>query len=107
MRRWNFHVVTRSNGAVSFCDLVVSGSFNYILRWKQLPTKEEVVQAIGVATAAVEYQRTEKRYRDALYRHLNAIERGELVDDESGESHWAHVATNARSLCGLHKQEAP
>lgn len=52
-------------------------------------------------------QNGQQRYRDALYRHMNAIERGELVDDESGESHWAHVATNALFLYELHKQEAP
>ena len=40
----------------------------------------------------------EERYRDALYRHLNAIESGEVIDPESGESHWAHVATNALFL---------
>lgn len=49
-------------------------------------------------------QNGQQRYRDALYRHLNAIERGELVDDESGESHWAHVATNALFLYELHKK---
>lgn len=52
-------------------------------------------------------QNGQQRYRDALYRHMNAIERGELADDESGESHWAHVATNALFLYELHKQEAP
>lgn len=49
-------------------------------------------------------QNGQQRYRDALYRHLNAIERGELADDESGESHWAHVATNALFLYELHKK---
>ena len=49
-------------------------------------------------------QNGQQRYRDALYRHMNAIERGELVDDESGESHWAHVATNALFLYELHKK---
>lgn len=50
-------------------------------------------------------QNGQQRYRDALYRHMNAIERGELVDDESGESHWAHVATNALFLYELHKDQ--
>ena len=40
----------------------------------------------------------QERYRDALYRHLNAIEGGEVIDPESGESHWSHVATNALFL---------
>lgn len=38
------------------------------------------------------------RYRDAMYRHLNAIERGETHDPESGLPHWDHVATNV-SFC--------
>lgn len=50
-------------------------------------------------------QNGQQRYRDALYRHMNAIERGEFVDDESGESHWAHVATNALFLYELHKDQ--
>lgn len=40
----------------------------------------------------------EERYRDALYRHLHEIERGEATDPESGESHWSHVTTNAMFL---------
>jgi len=36
-----------------------------------------------------------ERYRDALYRHLNAIERGEYIDPESGLPHWHHVGCNA------------
>lgn len=41
------------------------------------------------------------RYRDALYRHLSAIERGEVLDPESGLPHWSHVATNALFLYEL------
>ena len=44
-----------------------------------------------------------ERYEAALYRHLNKIALGELVDDESGESHWDHVATNALFLSELTK----
>jgi len=36
-----------------------------------------------------------ERYRDALYRHLAAIERGEYLDPESGLPHWHHVGCNA------------
>lgn len=43
-----------------------------------------------------------ERYEDALLRHLSAIHRGEESDPESGESHWAHVATNALFLAELH-----
>jgi len=45
----------------------------------------------------------ESRYRDALYRHLNAIESGELIDPESGLSHWDHICTNALFLSELSK----
>lgn len=41
------------------------------------------------------------RYEDALHRHLDAIRDGETHDVESGESHWAHVATNALFLWEL------
>lgn len=36
----------------------------------------------------------EKRYIDAMYRHLTAIHQGEVNDPESGLSHWAHVMCN-------------
>jgi len=36
-----------------------------------------------------------ERYRDALYRHLAAIEQGEELDPESGLLHWDHVLCNA------------
>lgn len=39
-----------------------------------------------------------RRYLDALHRHLNAFERGEMDDPESGQSHLAHVAANAMFL---------
>ena len=42
-----------------------------------------------------------ERYRDALYRHLNAIERGELVDPESGLPHWDHVMFNVAACSEL------
>lgn len=35
------------------------------------------------------------RYKDALYRHLHAIESGEFFDKESGKPHWHHLACNA------------
>ncbi|QJD54859.1 putative phosphodiesterase [Pseudomonas phage MR6] len=42
-----------------------------------------------------------RRYRAALLRHQNAVSRGELTDDESGLSHWYHIATNALFLAEL------
>ncbi len=36
-----------------------------------------------------------ERYRAALLRHAFAIQRGELVDDESGLPHSAHIMVNA------------
>lgn len=39
-----------------------------------------------------------RRYLDALHRHLNAFERGQWDDPESGRSHLAHVAANAMFL---------
>ena len=40
-------------------------------------------------------ENAETRYMDAALRHLNAYQRGEVVDPESGESHLAHA------VCGL------
>lgn len=50
-------------------------------------------------------ENNKERYRDALYRHLNAIESGELVDPESGLPHWDHVACNALFLSELNKDQ--
>ena len=51
-----------------------------------------------------EVPNAKERYEAALYRHLSYMnELGEMVDPESGESHWAHVATNALFLAELHK----
>lgn len=48
-----------------------------------------------------------RRYKDALYRHLAAIERGEMVDPESGKPHWDHVACNAMFESQMyHEQES-
>lgn len=46
----------------------------------------------------------EERYRDALYRHLHAIESGEEIDPESGLSHWDHLCCNALFLSSLAKR---
>lgn len=40
-------------------------------------------------------ENAETRYLDAAMRHINAYQRGELADPESGESHLAHA------LCSL------
>jgi len=44
-----------------------------------------------------------ERYRDALYRHLAAIEQGEELDPESGLRHWDHVICNALFLSELNR----
>lgn len=45
-----------------------------------------------------------RRYKDALYRHLQKIEEGELIDPESGLPHIDHVACNAMFLSQLSKE---
>ena len=37
----------------------------------------------------------QKRYLDALYRHLEAYRSGELVDEETGLHHMSHIMCNA------------
>lgn len=49
-----------------------------------------------------EVPNAKERYEAALYRHLNKVSQGEALDDESGESHWYHVAANALFLAELH-----
>lgn len=47
-----------------------------------------------------------ERYRDAMLRHMVAYIRDpDGVDEESGLSHLAHLATNVAFLCELQKGE--
>ena len=48
-----------------------------------------------------------KRYKAALLRHLTAIDKGELIDKESGLYHIDQVLTNAMFLSwGFHHSKA-
>lgn len=47
----------------------------------------------------------ELRYKDALYRHLHEVEKGDLYDAESGLLHYDHIATNAMFLSQLKHAE--
>jgi hypothetical protein len=42
-----------------------------------------------------------QRYANALRRHLNAWQLGEIDDDDSGYKHMAHLATCALYLCAM------
>ena len=44
-----------------------------------------------------------ERYRAALLRHTFAMQRGELVDSESGLPHSAHAMCCAAFICELEK----
>lgn len=46
-----------------------------------------------------------ERYKDALYRHLNAFEQGEVLDPESGQPHLAHAACNILFLLELNREK--
>lgn len=47
----------------------------------------------------------EERYTDALYRHLSAHHRGDIVDEESGLTHLSHAACNIIFLLELEKEK--
>lgn len=51
--------------------------------WRQIPREER------------------SRLVASLLRHVTAAMAGEDLDPESGESHWAHAASNAAFLCEL------
>lgn len=40
----------------------------------------------------------ERRFKDAMFRHLIAYRSGEKIDSETGKSHLAHAITNALIL---------
>lgn len=42
-----------------------------------------------------------ERYLSALLRHLTAIQKGEVIDPDSGLPHMSHVACNAIFLTSL------
>ena len=46
-----------------------------------------------------------ERYRAALLRHTFAIQRGEILDDESGLPHAAHAMCCAAFIIELEKME--
>lgn len=46
-----------------------------------------------------------RRYTDALHRHLAAHYSGDVCDDESGLTHLAHAATNIIFLLELEKEK--
>lgn len=43
------------------------------------------------------------RYLDALMRHVEAVRKGEIYDEESGLQHMAHVAVNSMFLFEFQK----
>lgn len=50
-------------------------------------------------------ENAETRYLDAALRHINAYQRGESVDPESGESHLAHAVCSLMFMLELQEGE--
>lgn len=76
------------------------------LRWDLLPL-EEIEDIVKVYTFGAEkyapnsWQHLENgydRYRAALLRHMNCVEKGELYDKESGLLHTSHIMWNAIAM---------
>jgi len=65
-----------------------------------IPPAAELAVGRVLAFGAQKYARdnwrlvedAQTRYMDAALRHLNAVRRGEVLDEESGEHHLAHAA---------------
>lgn len=76
------------------------------LQYSLIPA--ETLQALAevLSFGATKYERNgwkyvpdaERRYMDALFRHLEAYRMGELLDPESGLPHLSHVLTNVSFL---------
>lgn len=85
--RWSLLMQGCAKALTGVAEVLTFGAKKYAAHsWKQVENNKE-------------------RYRDALYRHLNAIERGEVLDPESGLPHWDHVACNALFLSELNHDE--
>lgn len=50
-------------------------------------------------------ENAETRYMDAALRHINAYQRGEVADPESGESHLAHAVCSLMFMLELQEGE--
>lgn len=76
-------------------------------QWNLLPydAVEEVVKIMTYGAAKYEPNNWKKvepeRYVAAMMRHLTAHMKGELLDDESGFLHAAHMACNALFILWL------
>lgn len=53
----------------------------------------------------VEVPEAERRYMDALYRHLLKHHMGEVYDDDSGLPHLAHAAWNVLAVLELYLRQ--
>ncbi|MGL5219615.1 MAG: dATP/dGTP diphosphohydrolase domain-containing protein [Plesiomonas shigelloides] len=81
--------------------------------WGAIPPHAELSVARVLTFGAEKYARdgwqvvenAEVRYMDAALRHLNAHRRGDLVDDESGESHLAHAACCILFMLDMQERE--
>lgn len=80
------------------------------LQYSLIPTSATKALAEVLTYGASKYapnnwqlvQDGEKRYLDALFRHLEAFRSGEVNDEESGLHHLSHALTNVVFLHYLH-----
>ncbi len=87
------------------------------LQWWYLdsfwPDLEEVVSVLEYGDAKypspdganwLRLEDPERRFNDALFRHMVAYRKGEKVDPETNKSHLAHLITNALILMYFDRQ---
>lgn len=94
----------KADGGKQQWSLVMNGCAKALLGVVKVMTVAITPKPIGRGYAKDSWKlvpEAKERYKDALYRHLAAVERGEVHDsgpEGTGQLHWDCIATNALFL---------